>query len=224
MADDRTSEFRNLAQSLVPFIDRSSIVLPPNGKSRDAAAYADLRHFHTTASGISKDIAATSHMLTELTQLVKSTSLFADDSQQVNNLVMRIKQNIESLNGRLDQANSTIQSQKRRLGNQAGQEATNLVGQLKSEFAQTTAGFKKVLQQRTDSMKEATDHKSNVYGGAVDMISLDNKPLVYDNSSLTLGQGFPTLDLTSGMAAGEPSGSMLPRPRKLTFSPSLILD
>jgi hypothetical protein len=214
MADDRTSEFRNLAQTLVPLIDRSSIVVPPNGKSRDPAAYAELRLFHTTASGISKDIAATSHMLTELTQLVKSTSLFADDSQQVNNLVVRIKQNIESLNGRLDQANATIQSQKRRLGNQAGQEATNLVGQLKSEFAQTTAGFKKVLQQRTDSMKEATDHKSKVYGGAVDIISLDNKPLVYDNSSVNMGQGFPTLDLTSRMAAGEPSGSILPRPRK----------
>jgi hypothetical protein len=29
--------------------------------------------------------------------------------------------------------------------------------------------------------------------------------------------GFPTLDLTSGMAAGEPSGSQPPRPRKYSI-------
>lgn len=217
MADDRTSEFMALARSL-PQERLNSSMEAPQAQGRYRAndpAYMELRTFHQTASGISKDIAATSHMLAELTQYVKSSnSLFQDDSHQVNNLVMRIKQNIENLNGRLDQANTTIQYQKRRLGSQAGQEASNLVGQLKEEFVQATVGFKKVLQQRTDNMKEASDQKMQVYGGAVDFVSLDNKPAVYADSQLSLGGGFPTLDLTSGMSAGEPSGS-LPRPRKL---------
>ncbi|KAI2499797.1 Helical region in SNARE [Fragilaria crotonensis] len=218
MADDRTSEFMALARSLPQerinnnSYDTSAPAAAGRYRANDPA-YTELRTFHETASGISKDIAATSHMLAELTQLVKSSNnLFTDDSQQVNALVMRIKQNIENLNGRLDQANASIQYQKRHLGSQAGQEASNLVVQLKEEFVQATAGFKKVLQQRTDNMKEASDQKMQVYGGAVDFVSLDNKPIVYGDSKVAMGTGFPTLDLTSGMSAGEPSGSTLPRP------------
>lgn len=212
MAEDRTSEFMALARSLPQQRLDNTAAPQAQGRYKDAA-YTELRTFHQTASGISKDIAATSHMLQELTQLVKSSnSLFVDDSNKVNTLVVRIKQNIENLNGRLDQANASISYQKRRLGAQAGQEASNLVGQLKEEFGQAAAGFKKVLQQRTDNMKGASDQKAQVYGGAVDFVSLDNKPPVYGDSKLTAGgANFPMLDLTSGMSAGEPTGS-LPRP------------
>lgn len=224
MCDDRTAEFMSLAQSLPPsfappsFGGSDTASTPAAGRysTKNDPAYTELRNFHQTAGGISKDIAATSHMLQELTQVVKSNSLFSDDAQQVNALVVRIKQNIENLNGRLDQANTSIQYQKRRLGrnSQAGQEATNLVGQLKEQFVQATSGFKKVLQERTDNMKDASDQKTQVYGGQVDFVSLDNKPTVYGDSKLKVGGGIPALDLTSGMSAGEPSSS-LPRPRKL---------
>eukprot|EP00546_Thalassionema_frauenfeldii_P005727 CAMPEP_0178906766 /NCGR_PEP_ID=MMETSP0786-20121207/7001_1 /TAXON_ID=186022 /ORGANISM="Thalassionema frauenfeldii, Strain CCMP 1798" /LENGTH=370 /DNA_ID=CAMNT_0020578497 /DNA_START=27 /DNA_END=1140 /DNA_ORIENTATION=+ len=217
MSEDRTAEFMALAQSL-PRSPNDTIAPPTSGRyNRNDPAYMELRDFHSTASNISKDIAATSHMLTELTQLVKSTSsLFAEtDSQNVNALVVRIKQSIENLNGRLDEANSSLKYQKRRLNTQAGQEASNLVVQLQEEFVEATAGFKKVLQERTDNMNSAPDQKAQVYGGEVDFE--DNKPAVYgDDASGSLGNlagaGFPTLDLTSGMSAGEPTGSSLPRP------------
>jgi syntaxin 5 len=220
MCDDRTTEFMALARSLPQEKLNSSLEAPlAAGRYRNDPAYTELRTFHETASAISKDIAATSHMLAELTQLVKSSNnLFTDDSQQVNVLVVRIKQKIENLNGRLDQANASMQYQKRRLGAQAGQEASNLVVQLKEEFVQATVGFKKVLQQRTENMKEVSDQKMNVYGGAVDFVSLDNKPAVYGDSKVTVGGGFAMMDLTSSMSAGEPSGSSLPRPRKLRES------
>eukprot|EP00543_Licmophora_paradoxa_P009808 CAMPEP_0202461468 /NCGR_PEP_ID=MMETSP1360-20130828/49546_1 /ASSEMBLY_ACC=CAM_ASM_000848 /TAXON_ID=515479 /ORGANISM="Licmophora paradoxa, Strain CCMP2313" /LENGTH=390 /DNA_ID=CAMNT_0049083529 /DNA_START=42 /DNA_END=1214 /DNA_ORIENTATION=+ len=234
MAEDKTAEFLALAKSL-PAVGSSSqatqpgSVRPMNGINNTSSsdgnftgrygktplhpAYDELRNFHQTASGISKDIAATSHMLQQLALIVKSNSLFHDDSSQVNQLVTHIKKNIESLNGRLDEANATIQYQKRRLGrnSQAGQEASNLVGQLKEEFVNATAGFKKVLKQRTDTLKAADDQKREVYGGDVDFVSLDNKPPVYGDSNVKMGNTFPTLDLTSAMAAGEPTGS-LPRP------------
>ena len=261
MAEDRTSEFLALARSL-PANGNSG--LTASGQSttssvssgrygrNDAStksnpAYAQLKDFHTTAGGISRDIAATSAMLSELAQLVRQKSLFVDDTQRVNGLVMRIKTSIENLNGRLDDAGNVIAQQKRQLGknSQAGQEASNLVGQLKEEFVQATAGFKKVLQQRTDVMKETSDRKRQVYGGdgnednPMPILSLENKPPVYvdsgavekKNSHGGFGGGagmsssaqigstpntFPSLDLTSGMAAGESSasGSHLPRPRK----------
>jgi len=216
MSTDRTVEFMSLARSLPPTSRVNQTVAPPvSGRyNRNDPSYTELRNFHTTASTISKDIAATSHMLAELTKLVKSTSsLFAEtDSQHVNALVVRIKQSIENLNGRLEDANSSLQYQKRRVNSQAGQEASNLVVQLKEEFVEATAGFKKVLQERTDNMKGASDQKAQVYGGEVDFVSLDNKPAVYGESKLSSSPGFLTLDLTSGMSAGEPTGSSLPRP------------
>jgi len=180
-----------------------------------------LKDFHATAGGISRDIASTSALLGELTRLVRQKSLFQDDTQKVNDLVVRIKGSIENLNGRLDDAGRTIALQKRSMGknSQAGQEATNVVGQLKEEFGEAAAGFKKVLQQRTDVIKETTDRKRLVYGSKEEtsMLSLENKPPVYGAESMG-SAGFPTLDLTSGMTAGEStsSGSQLPRPHGAT--------
>ena len=241
MAENRTSEFMALARSL-PGGGKSggaglsssssssagdgsrygsSAPTSTNSQKSNASSssnYAALKDFHTTAGGISRDIAATSAMLGDLTRLVKQKSLFQDDTQQINDLVVRIKGSIENLNTRLDDAGRVIAQQKNR-NSQAGQEASNVVGQLKEEFGEAAAGFKKVLQQRTDVLKETTDRKLQIYGAEKETsaLSLENKPPVYGDS---MGAGgFPTLDLTSGMTTGEPtsSGSQLPRPRKFTF-------
>jgi syntaxin 5 len=162
-------------------------------------------------------------LLADLTQLVRQKSLFQDDTHKVNDLVVRIKTSIENLNGRLDDAGRHIAQQKRSGKNsQAGQAASNVVGQLKEEFGEAAAGFKKVLQQRTDVLKETTDRKRQVYGGGTDkddnmmnnsILNLENKPPVYSSDGSMGMAGFPTLDLTSGMTAGE-SSSQLPRPRE----------
>ena len=234
MAEDRTSEFMALARTLPaaplaaePANGSSSTANGARGRysAQETASFAQLKDFHTTAGGISRDIAATSTLLADLAQLVRQKSLFQDDSRKVNELVVRIKGSIENLNGRLEDAGHQIAQQKRRLGknSQAGQEASNVVGQLKEEFGEAAAGFKKVLQQRTDVLKETDDRKRQIYGQEDDMsipvLNLENRPPVYDDAmSATLGGGmnFPTLDLTSGMTTGEStsSSSQLPRPRK----------
>lgn len=236
MAEDRTSEFLALARSVPEGSQPTQIVAPPVGtlasnasgrtKRNNDSSYTQLRDFHTTAGGISRDIAATSSMLKDLTQLVRQKSLFQDDSAKVNELVIRIKASIENLNGRLDAAGRQIAQQKRTLGknSQPAQEASNMVGQLKEEFGYAAAGFKTILEQRTNVLKETTDRKRDIYGSQEDVpvLNLENRPPVYDNDpSFSLGTGatagigaagFPTLDLTSGMATGEPTGSQLPRP------------
>jgi syntaxin 5 len=207
-------------------------------------AHAELRHFHSTAGEISRDIAGTSALLSELTNLVRHSTLFEDDTAKINLLVVRIKSSIENLNSRLDQLAVAMASQKRKLGNnsQAGQEAANVVDGLKTEFAQAASGFKKVLQQRTDNLKETEDRQRQIYGGGAhgtgaspyddDLDPIPNissvlsaPPPVYGSAppSLSLGAGagaaaFPTLDLTSGlMPPGEATSSgaqptALPRP------------
>eukprot|EP00977_Amphora_coffeiformis_P028377 scaffold34940_cov246-Amphora_coffeaeformis.AAC.5 len=227
MSNDRTSEFFSLARSL-PADGR--VAAPASGSIKTDTknpAYAELRSFHQTASGISKDIAATSALLSELTNLVRHQSVF-DDSEKnarVNNLVVRIKTSIENLNSRLDQAAVSIAQQKRRLGknSQAGQEAFNVVEGLKTEFAEAASGFKDILQQRTDTMKESDLMQKQVYGNSGHDEDDDNPipnlslapPPVFDLGSNN-ANSFPTLDLTSGMMpAGEPTASTpsyLPRP------------
>lgn len=233
MAEDRTSEFLSLARSMPavpksPDTAGSTLSGSAGGRhGRDSASYSQLKDFHSTAGGISRDIASTSTLLAELTQMVRQKSLFQDDTRKVNDLVVRIKGSIENLNGRLDDAGRQIAQQKRSLGknSQAGQEASNVVGQLKEEFGEAAAGFKKVLQQRTDVLKETDDRKRQIYGQTADddmaipVLNLENKPPVYGDSSMGMS-GFPTLDLTSGMTAGEStsSGSQLPRPREYIAS------
>lgn len=229
MAENRTNEFLSLARSLPeasmppkPPGTNSSLASNASGRySQDETSIVQLKDFHTTAGGISRDIAGTSAMLGELTKLVRQKSLFHDDTQQINDLVVRIKSSIENLNGRLDDAGRQIAQQKRAFGknSQVGQQTTNLVQQLKEEFGQAAGGFKEILKQRTNVMKETDDRKRQIYGADEDVpvLNLENKPPVYGESSASMGaMGFPTLDLTSGMATGEPtsSGSHLPRPRK----------
>mmetsp|Transcript_52172 Transcript_52172/g.125994 ORF Transcript_52172/g.125994 Transcript_52172/m.125994 type:complete len:434 (-) Transcript_52172:130-1431(-) len=277
MAEDRTSEFLSLAKSvpagsqptiLKPLPPSSSTTnnvnsgnslpggqksssssssAPSSGGGSNANSRRQLRDFHTTAGGISRDIASTSQLLSELTQLVRQKSLFQDDTAKVNELVIRIKTSIENLNGRLDDAGRQIQQQKRSLekNSKAGEEASNVVGQLKEEFGQAAAGFKTILQQRTDTLKDVSDRKKDIYGNGsgsnidndmedVPVLNLENRPPVYHDYSNSGGGGgiggglgaggmpppvsnFPTLDLTSGMAAGEPSGSQLPRPHGMAY-------
>lgn len=230
-SDNRTSEFLNLARNLPAAIrtsssNGSSAALATNhkgqrGSSQAAApAVAELRNFHQQAGGISRDIASTSALLSELTHAVRHKSLFQDDSAQVNSLVVRIKTAIENLNARLETADRTIQQQKRVLGknSQAGQEAANLVLGLQTEFAEAASDFKKVLQQRTENLKETEDMQRHVYSDMdeiPDMSRITEPPLVFGGGNTGNGGagGFHGLDLTSGlMAAGEPTGSSLPRP------------
>jgi hypothetical protein len=264
MAEDRTSEFLSLARSLPSdgtFLPTKHITALPssstssstgNGSSgsnsnrkQNDSSYSQLKDFHTKAGGISRDIAAASSLLQELTQLVRQKSLFQDDTAKVNDLVMRIKAAIENLNSRLDDAGRSLVQHKRVLGknSQAGQQASNLVDGLKAEFGQAANGFKTILQQRTDVLKETTDRKRDIYGGGngtnndgyedVPILNLENRPPVYYDSATSSGgmgggsgmgmgmgmgaAGFPTLDLTSGMTTGEPTGSELPRPRKFSY-------
>jgi hypothetical protein len=105
------------------------------------------------------------------------------------------------------------------------QTATYLLGQLEEVFLKAVAGFKTILQQWTKILKETT----NLYATSMVLTwismcqiwKIDHRCLntihrgVAGFGGSGMGAaGFLTLDLTSRMAAGEPSGSQLPRPRQ----------
>jgi len=108
MSDNRTTEFLSLARSLPVTANGAQVVRSPDKNPQSKKAYTDLRNFHLQASGISRDIASTSALLQELTTVVRHKSLFQDDSDSVNSLVVRIKTAIENLNARLETAERSI--------------------------------------------------------------------------------------------------------------------
>jgi syntaxin 5 len=232
-SENRTLEFLNIVKSLPQdrgaqhqrLYQQTLTNVGTNTSSATAAATSELRTFHQQASEISRDITNTSTLLSELTYALRHKSLFDNDGEasNINQLVIRIKNAIENLNVRLETASHTIQQQKRKLGkdSQIGQEASNLVLGLQSEFAETAADFKKVLQQRTDTFKETEDMQRQIYSTSSENESLDEIPdmtrHIMTEPPPVFGVGgagnFPTLDLTSSlMATGEPTGSTLPRP------------
>ncbi|KAL7524311.1 hypothetical protein ACHAXR_000517, partial [Thalassiosira sp. AJA248-18] len=198
---------------------------PQHHHQQNNPALAELRTFRVAASEISRDVSTTSSLLAELSRLVKTgaggTRMFADESanERADALVLRIKSNVEGLHSRLEEANYTLERSKRRLGknSQAGMEASNLVGQLKEDFVKTTSGFKAVLEERSDGMKDTTNRKKRVIGGGeggsgqdgnaaggdeerVDLLTLMNKPAVYgDRASAS---SFGDMGMGGGMGGG----------------------
>lgn len=146
--------------------------------------------------------------------------MFADEAanEHADAIVLRIKSNIEALHSRLEEASVTLDRSRRRLGknSQAGEEASNLVGQLKEEFVKTTSGFKAVLEERSDGMKDTNDRKRRVVGGSftmgsdegtapgegerVDLTTLMNKPAVYGGEQRSASFGGE--GMSGGMGGG----------------------
>lgn len=210
MAENRTSEFLSLAASLPP---SGAVPIPsPSEKPEKAQAYRKLREFHETAGGISRDIAETSALLQQLASLVRRHDS-QDDNGTMNRLVVRIKQNIESLNGRLDMASR--QSKSSLPHKQASQQTDNLVKGLHSEFAQTATGFKDILQERTDAMNRKDQQKQEVYGRddddgevpAIPDLDLMSSPMFQENT------GSMGLDLTSSLKESSTTNGSSPLPR-----------
>lgn len=223
-----TSSATSASSSLQTSGDNSASAAPAsknNSKANDPAM-AELRLFRTTAAEISRDVSTTSALLAELSRLVKTgaggTRMFADESanERADVLVLRIKSNIEGLHSRLEEASVVLERSKRRLGknSQAGMEASNLVGQLKEDFVKTTSGFKAVLEERSDGMKDANQRKRRVFGGDdvgldgqnvggdEELVSLMNKPAVYGGGDQR-GSSFGD-DSLRGMSGGLGGGRM----------------
>ena len=71
--------------------------------------------FQDTSSDIAKGIHRTSGLLTKLTQLVKRQGLFDDPTEEINNLIFRIKEDLGELNSKCDRAQDFVDDKKRQM-------------------------------------------------------------------------------------------------------------
>lgn len=164
---DRTQEFKSCVASirsrttsqLVPehkqrLLDRSS---PHHKNQRVTGARGE---FARLAGMIGKDIQQTTTKLSQLAQLAKRKTLFDDRPVEISELTYIIKQDIAQLNQQIAQLQSFV---KKNLSSTRGprrpvdEHNNNVVMMLQSKLADTSMGFKDVLEIRTQNMKATRD-------------------------------------------------------------------
>ncbi|BGP18679.1 hypothetical protein JCM10213_006901 [Rhodosporidiobolus nylandii] len=161
---DRTAEFRSFVESAAFRAASASTsgaqapLIPANGaKGRNAQR----SEFARMAAKIGKDIQGTTGKLEKLAQLAKRKTLFDDRPVEISELTYIIKQDIAALNQQIAQLQAFTLQQNPAQGGQGGKQVSehnkNVVTMLQSKLADTTIGFKDVLEIRTQNMKASRD-------------------------------------------------------------------
>ena len=119
--------------------------------------------FHNDASDIAKGIHRTSGILNKLTKLVRQQGLFDDSSDEINNLIFRVKQDLDELNSKCKTAQQFVDAGSRDK-NQSASHNGNVVSQLKTDIIHATKDFKTVLDTRASKMKESQNRKEALTG------------------------------------------------------------
>ena len=145
-AVDRTDEFYEIVRQLQKGKKQSQDVVKTTPKPTASE--------FTKASGIiSRHIEVTANKLSQLTRLVKNSSMFNDSTNDINRLSQSIKNDMSVLKGDIE-ALSTKLGLSGAKGSQARQHSVHLVNNLKTQLGKQSKVFQDVLQDRAKSLKD----------------------------------------------------------------------
>ncbi|GAA6011250.1 hypothetical protein JCM11491_006774 [Sporobolomyces phaffii] len=162
---DRTPEFRAAVESAAFRISSASPasaaqqpLLPP-AHNKQGGQNGQRSEFARMAAKIGKDIQGTTGKLEKLAQLAKRKTLFDDRPVEISELTYIIKQDIAALNQQIAQLQVFTQTNLNAGvgGKQVSEHNKNVVTMLQTKLADTTIGFKDVLEIRTQNMKASRD-------------------------------------------------------------------
>jgi len=160
---DRTNEFRACVESIRT---RSSMPSRSDAKQRLLQSHGKSggkSDFSRMAAGIGKDISSTNLKLGKLAQLAKRKTLFDDRPVEISELTFIIKQDIANINKQIASLQTYVKQRNAQgssnspEGKQIDEHNHNVVMLLQSKLANTSMGFKDVLEIRTQNMKESKD-------------------------------------------------------------------
>jgi syntaxin 5 len=123
--------------------------------------------FALVASQLGRQIQETTQKLSKLTNLAKNSYLFDHEktAAEINQLTLVIKQDIQNLNCQIEALQNHVKSQKYLKKNkQTESHASSIVRSLKSELANTTKKFQKVLETRTENLKKQQEKRQKFEG------------------------------------------------------------
>jgi syntaxin 5 len=99
--------------------------------------------------------------------VAKRKTLFDDKSTQISELIYVIKHDISELNNDISNLQAFVKRHKRGRGKKEDEHNDNVVVLLQSKLANTSMGFKDVLEIRTQNMKASKDRSEQFIAGAV---------------------------------------------------------
>jgi syntaxin 5 len=158
---DRTQEFSQLCVQ----ISRTAAVVPRKVLEGPKTKSA----FNEATSEIARGIHKTSLTLAQLSQLIKRQGLFDDPTEEINNFIFRIKQDLDELNTKCDSAQQYIEAKKTIFGgkteaNQSAKHNVSVVSHLKTDLMNATKNFKTALEERQSKMKNQQVRKAELAG------------------------------------------------------------
>ncbi|CAG9461170.1 unnamed protein product [Pedinophyceae sp. YPF-701] len=176
-ARDRANEFQQLAKRLEQTSqgqasaqnEAAAPLLPPMPKGNPA----ERSEFARRATRIGMGIHQVAGKLQKLSQLARRTSMFDDPTEEINELTVVVKQDIQTLNGAIGDLQSLATSLKEGHSNKQSQDhSSTVVDSLRTRLKDATMQFKDVLTQRTHSLKDQegrrqifSTHKAQGAGG-----------------------------------------------------------
>jgi syntaxin 5 len=159
---DRTFEFKACVESIrnrsaVPSRGAESKQRLLNGNAKGGKGSKS--EFARMASAIGKDISNATIKLGKLAQLAKRKTLFDDRPVEISELTFIIKQDIANINKQIAALQAYVKSNNQGSAKpgQVEEHNHNVVMMLQRKLADTSVGFKDVLEIRTQNMKESKD-------------------------------------------------------------------
>ncbi|EOD03906.1 syntaxin 5 [Emiliania huxleyi CCMP1516] len=155
-AVDRTAEFREVVELRRRRQQGPRTPRPAGPKKRS--------DFAAAASGIGADIHATAAKLERLTQLAQSNSLllFADPTEEINQLTLIVKQDIASLNAKLSELQRAMRDGRGSASRQQASHSSSIVEQLKARLLDSAKDFQGLLQTRKESVQMMQDRRQKL--------------------------------------------------------------
>uniref|UniRef100_A0A6S9PT93 t-SNARE coiled-coil homology domain-containing protein n=1 Tax=Chrysotila carterae TaxID=13221 RepID=A0A6S9PT93_CHRCT len=174
MSIDRTDEFQKILAGRRAEREaslRNGAAIPSCAGASSSALHAasdrsrrsHRSEFAAAASQIGSDIHNTAEKLGKLTQLAQSNSLllFADPTEEINELTLIIKQDMTALNGKLAMLKRSTQPAARgaKQPQQSTQHSISIVEQLGLRLRDAMRDFQGVLQTRSDNVRLMNDRR-----------------------------------------------------------------
>ncbi|VDL17337.1 unnamed protein product [Hymenolepis diminuta] len=170
---DRTGDFLQLVSNLrssstyghvrsgesVPLYKSSPKNHTPHSHSNSSISQSS--QFARMAALISSDLAVTCSRLESLSTLARQRTLFDDHSAEVQHLTLLIREDIANLNHRIaDLSNLSKANSNSYNHQQSNRHATSVLMSLQSRLAGMSERFKRVLEQRSKTLRDQTTRKN----------------------------------------------------------------
>jgi len=152
--------------------------------------------FTKYAAGISKGLYIVTQKLENLTKLAKSSTLFDDRNQEINELTYTIKNDITALQTQINDLEEWAQSHAKEKNKQSKENSKSIVQNLKVELANKTNNFKEILTLRTQNMKEQNSRRKQFENHQRPKSRKRNVTLFDDLDSTVIEEEVPEKSLT----------------------------